>query len=235
MIAIGTLVNTGAILVGGALGSFVIPRVPDAMKETVMKALGLTTLLIGLQMALASKEVLLIIVSLAAGGFIGEALQIERRLEKQAERLERMTGDSGGTFAASFVRITLLFCVGAMAITGSFEDGLHHNPSILFAKAVLDGIGSIVFSSVMGPAVILTALPVFLYQGFLTLGATSLTGLMSPAMINELAACGGILVMAIGLNLTEAVKIRVGNLIPALLLIPLLVGGKAWMAGLFHG
>jgi uncharacterized membrane protein YqgA involved in biofilm formation len=229
MIGIGTLANTAAIVVGGVLGSFVIPRVPDKMKETIMRVLGLAVLVIGIQMALTSKELLLIIISLAAGAAIGEAIRIEDRLENQARRLEKLMGTRTGDFAATFVRISLLFCVGAMAITGSFEDGLNHNPSILFAKAMLDGIGSIIFASVMGPAVIMTAVPVLLYQGSLTLGAAGLQSVMTPSMVNELAACGGILVMAIGLNLTEAVRVRVGNLLPALLLIPLLVALKDWL------
>lgn len=229
MIGIGTLVNAGAIIAGGALGSYVVPKVSDAVRESVFKVLGLATFLIGLQMAWSNKEMLLIIIGLALGAVIGELLHIEDRLANLVNHVEKVIGKQSGDFTANFVRISLLFCVGAMAITGSFQDALNHDPSVLFAKAVLDGTSSLVFASFMGPAVILTAIPVVLYQGALTLGASGLHAILSPGMINELAACGGILVMAIGLNVAEVVKVRVGNLLPALVLVPLLVGAKGWI------
>lgn len=223
MVGLGTLANTGAILIGGALGSFVIPQVPERVRQTTMQALGLGVLLIGLQMAWTTQEMLLVLVGLALGAVTGELLQIEAHLERWAGGLEKLPRFSGAGTAAAFVQTTLLYCIGAMAITGSLQDGLQGNPTTLYAKAILDGISAIMFASVLGPGVILSAIPVLLYQGGITLGASLLTSILSPAIIREVSAAGGLMVMAIGLNVLGLIKIRVGNLVPALLYVGVLV------------
>lgn len=224
MIGMGTLVNAGTVIVGGALGSLVIPRVPDNVRKTTMQALGLGTMLIGLQMAWATKEMLLVLVALAVGTVAGELLRIDDRLQSLATRLERWPVTQRGGFAKSFVQTSLLFCVGAMAITGSLQDGLAGDPSILYAKAVLDGVGAVMFGSVMGPGVMLAALPVLAYQGALTLGASGISQIMSQAMIHEIGATGGLMVLGLGFNLAGVAEIRVANMLPALVVIAVLVG-----------
>jgi uncharacterized protein len=224
MIGLGTLVNAGTVIVGGALGSLVIPRVPDNVRKSTMQALGLGTLLIGLQMAWTTKEMLLVLVSLAVGTISGELLRIDDRLQGLATRLERWPMTQRGGFAKSFVQTTLLFCVGAMAITGSLQDGLQGDPSTLYAKAVLDGVGAVMFGSVMGPGVMLAAIPVLIYQGALTLGASLVSQVLSPAMIAEVGATGGLMVAGLGLNLIGATEIKVANMLPALVVIAALVG-----------
>lgn len=223
MIGLGTLANTGAILVGGALGCFVIPKVPERVRQTTMQALGLGVFLIGLQMAWETKELLLVLVGLALGAVTGELIQIEARLERWAGAVEKLPRFSGAGTAAAFVQTTLLYCIGAMAITGALQDGLQGNPTTLYAKSILDGVSAILFGSVLGPGVILSAIPVLLYQGGLTLGASALTAILSPAIIREVSAAGGLMVMAIGLNVLGLMKIRVGNLVPALLFVGILV------------
>jgi uncharacterized protein len=229
MIGLGTLANAGTILIGGALGAFVIPQVPERVRQTTMQALGLGVFLLGLQMAWKSEEMLFVLVSLALGAVTGELLQIEARLERWAGAVEKLPRFGRQGMAAAFVQATLLFCIGAMAITGSLSDGLQGDPSTLYAKALLDGVSSIMFASVLGPGVILSAIPVLLYQGAITLGASFLTAVLSPAIIREVAAAGGIMVMAIGVNILGLIKIRVGNLVPALLFVAILVAflGKA--------
>lgn len=224
MIGLGTLVNAGAVIVGGALGSFVIPQVPENVRKTTMQALGLGTILIGLQMAWQTQELLLVLVSLAAGAVVGELARIEERLQGWAKRLERWPIAQRGTFAQAFVQTTLLFCVGAMAITGSLQDGLAGDPSTLYAKAVLDGIAAVMFGSMMGPGVILSALPVLIYQGGLTLGASAISQVLTPATIREIGATGGLMVLGLGFNLVGAVEVRVANLLPALVVVAVLVG-----------
>lgn len=225
MIGLGTLVNGGTVIVGGALGSLVIPRVPDHVRKTTMQALGLCTMLIGLQMAWETKKMILVLVAMAVGTIAGELLHIDDHLQGLAGKLERwpMLTRQGG-FAQSFVQTSLLFCVGAMAITGSLQDGLSGDPSILYAKAVLDGIGAIMFGSVMGPGVMLAAIPVLVYQGALTLGASAISQVMSQTMIHEIGATGGLMVLGLGLNLVGAVEIKVANLLPALVVVAALVG-----------
>ncbi|MDB4895101.1 MAG: hypothetical protein JWN15_1363 [Firmicutes bacterium] len=224
MIGLGTLVNAGAVIVGGALGSLVIPRVPDHVRKSTMQALGLGTALIALQMGWETKKMLLVLIALAVGTVAGELLRIDDRLQGFATRLERWPVTRRGGFAQSFVQVTLLFCVGAMAITGSLQDGLAGNPAILYSKAVLDGVSAIMFGSVMGPGVMLTAVPVLLYQGALTLGAAWLSQVLSPAVIREVGATGGLLVLGVALNLIGAAEIKVANLLPALVVVAVLVG-----------
>jgi uncharacterized membrane protein YqgA involved in biofilm formation len=223
MIALGTLVNAATVVVGGALGSLVIPRVPENVRKTTMQALGLGVVLIGLQMAWVTENLMLVLVSLAIGAILGELGRIDERLQGLATKLERWPIARRDGFAKAFVQTTLLFCVGAMTITGSFQDGLFGDPSILLAKAVLDGVSATMFGSVMGPGVMLSAIPVLLIQGSLTLGATWLSQILTEPMIHEIGATGGLLVLGLGLNLVGATEIKVANLLPALAVVPILV------------
>lgn len=225
MIGLGTLVNAGAVIVGGVLGSLVIPRVPENIQKTTMHAIGLCVTLIGLQMAWATKNMLMMLVAMAVGAVIGELLRLDDRLNGLAAHLEQWPVLAArGSFAQGFVQATLLFCVGAMAITGSLQDGLAHDPSTLYAKAVIDGVSATMLGSVMGPGVMLSAAPILLYQGTLTFGATWLSRLLTEPMIREVGATGGLLVLALGLTLVGAVKIKVANLLPALVVVAVLVG-----------
>lgn len=222
MIGLGTLANVGAIIVGGALGSLVIPEVPERVRKTTLQALGLTVLLIGLKMAWDTQNMLLVVIAMAVGTIAGELLRIEERLQEWAQKLERWPITQRGGFAKGLVHASLIYCTGAMAITGSLKDGLTGDASILYAKSLLDGITAIMFGSVMGIGVMFSALPVLLYQGALTLGASAISGLLTEAMIREVSATGGLMVAAIGLNLIGAVEIRVANTLPALLVVAIL-------------
>jgi len=194
------------------------------MRTSTMKALGLAVVLIGLKMAWATESILLLVVSLALGTMIGEWLRIEDRLQAWAKRLERWPFTQRGGFAKGFVQASLLFCTGAMAITGALEDGLSGNPSILYAKSILDGVASIMFGSVMGVGVMFAAVPVLVYQGLITLGASAISGFLTEAMIREISATGGLMVAAIGFNLMGAAEIRIGNLLPGLVVVAALAG-----------
>ncbi|BAD42091.1 DUF554 domain-containing protein [Symbiobacterium thermophilum] len=224
MVGLGTLANVGAVLLGGALGSLVIPQVPEEMRTSTMKALGLAVVLIGLKMAWETESILLLVVSLALGTMLGEWLRIEDRLQAWARRLERWPITQRGGFAKGFVQASLLFCTGAMAITGALEDGLNGNPSILYAKSILDGVASIMFGSVMGVGVMFAAVPVLVYQGLITLGASAISRFLTEAMIREISATGGLMVAAIGFNLMGAAEIRIGNLLPGLVVVAALAG-----------
>jgi uncharacterized membrane protein YqgA involved in biofilm formation len=219
----GTIVNAAAIAVGGLLGASVGRLLKDGTQKTVMHALGLSVVLIGLKMAWNTREMLLVIVSLVIGAVIGECLRIEDRLAALGKRLEDLVGGGQGDFARGFVRTTLLYCVGAMAITGALEDGLGGNPTILYAKAVLDGVSAIIFATTMGLGVAFSSIPVLLYQGAITIGAGSLGAFLSADTINEVSAAGGILVVGIGLNILDLTRIRVGNLLPSVVVVAALL------------
>lgn len=217
----GTIVNALAICVGTFFGVVLRSGIPDKYKETSVAALGLAIVLIGLKGAWETNNALILIAALVLGGIIGEALGIEQRLHRFGQKAERYLGKSGNVGEA-FVTATLVYCVGAMAIMGSLQSGLSGNHETLLAKSLLDGISSIFFASTLGVGVALSAVSVFAYQGTITLGAKWLAALISAPMISEMNAVGGILVIAIGLGILEIKKIRVGNLLPSILVAALL-------------
>jgi uncharacterized protein len=219
----GTAVNGAAIVVGGLLGVLLGDRIPDRYKLIVMQGIALTVVLIGLQMALGTQRLLIVIFSLIIGGLIGEALGIDASLRRVGSWLEQKASRSGSGLARAFVFATLIYGVGAMAVTGALESGLLAKHSILYAKAVLDGVSAVAFAATMGVGICLSAVPVVLYQGTIALAAGTLRPYLGSDVIVELSAVGGLLIFAIGLNLLELKEIRVANFLPAFLVI------MAWM------
>lgn len=221
---LGTLVNALAIIAGGLIGLMFRKGIGPRYEESIRMALGLAVALVGAKGALlAENELLVLIFSLVIGTVIGEWLDIEGRLERFGqwlqERMNRGQKSSGNaSFGRAFVSATLLFCVGSMAIVGSLESGLTGNHQTLFAKASLDGLISVVFASAQGPGVLLSAVPVLLYQGSITMAATLLKPLLTAATVANMSAVGGLLIVVIGINLLGITKIRVGNMLPAIFL-----------------
>lgn len=222
MIMQGTAVNAAAIVIGSVVGLKAGHLIPNRVRGTVMAGVGLAVVLIGCQLALKSREPLIIIGCLIGGGIIGELLRIEDRLEALGNWIgDRFQGS--GQVAEGFVTASLLFCVGAMAIMGSLQDGLGSPPEILYAKAALDGITSVALASTLGFGVLFSSLAVFAYQGAITLSATLAQQLLTPAVVQEMNAVGGLLILAIGLDLLGMKRLPVGNLLPAVFLAPPLV------------
>jgi len=218
----GTFVNAAAIVAGGLAGLFLKHGIGDGYKRTIMQAVSLSVILIGVRSALEATDLLGVIVCMAVGSLLGEVLKIESGLEAlgvYAERKFDRTGNGG--FAKGFVTASLVFCVGSMAIVGSLESGLTGNHATLFAKSLLDGITSVIFASTFGIGVIFSAVPVLLYQGIMTLGASLAKPFLTPDVIAQMSAVGGLLIAAIGINMLELARIRVGNMLPAIFL-PLL-------------
>ncbi|MBB6481490.1 DUF554 domain-containing protein [Spirochaeta isovalerica] len=210
----GNIVNALAIIAGSLLGLFLFRgRMKGEMNDSLIKATALAILLIGLKNAWAGENMLLIIFSLVIGTFLGELIGIERRLEDLGKFVEsKLKGDN---IARGFVTASLLYCVGSMAILGSLEGGLRNQHDILLAKAVLDGVISIMFTSTLGAGVIFSAIPVFIYQGAIVLGAVFVKDLLTDQVIANLSGVGGLLIAALALNQLEVRKIRVGNMLPA--------------------
>ncbi|GHU79742.1 membrane protein [Clostridia bacterium] len=223
---IGTIVNALAILAGGGLGLLLRGVSPERFRVTIMQGLALAVVLIGIQGALKTNDIMCVITSLVLGGLLGEALRIESRLESLGDAARRLlshnstdnTNNIDSSFTEGFLTASLVYCVGAMAIIGSLEDGLTGAHSTLFAKSALDGVSAIFFASTLGPGVLLSALPVFVYQGLISLLAHALSPLLTSTAMAEMSAVGGLLIVGIGLNLLNIVKIRVGNMLPATLL-----------------
>jgi uncharacterized protein len=218
---LGTTVNAAAILLGGSLGLKAGHLLSERVRGTIMAGLGLAVLLIGVQLALKSREPMIVIGSLIGGGLIGELLRIEERLDAFGAYLEHRFKGSG-RMAEGFVTASLLYCVGAMAIMGALQDGLGHRPDILYAKSALDGVASVALASTLGIGVLFSALPLLLYQGFITLGAGLAQQLLTQPVVQEMNAVGGLLIVAIALDLLGLKRLPVGNLLPAVFLaVPL--------------
>ena len=220
----GTIVNVIAIFLGCSVGFILKSRFPEKIGKVVMQALGLASLLIGAQMALKTNNILLVIFSLVIGGVIGEIIGIEEGLERFGERvkLKFKSNDSSERFVEGFVTASLLYCVGSMAIMGALKEGLSGNPDILYAKSLMDGVTSLAFTAAMGIGVLFSVIPVFLYQGGITLLSRLIKDFLTPETINEMTAVGGILILGIGFGLLEIRKIKIGNLLPAILVAALL-------------
>ncbi len=217
----GTIVNTAAIIAGSLLGLFFKKGIPDSYNRTIMHGISLCVIIIGVNAALKSDAVLVVIISLVIGSVTGEILQIEPRLESLGRAMGKIFAGSNENFYKGFVTASLLFCVGSLAIVGSLESGLTGNHQTLFAKSALDGVTSVLLTSSLGVGVLFSSVPILLYQGGITLAAASAKPFLTPDVVSQMTAVGGILIMAIGLNLLEITKIKIGNMLPAIFL-PLL-------------
>lgn len=218
---LGTLVNTLAIIAGSLIGLLFRKGLSEKYSRTIMHAVGLAVVLIGIKTALQTDAIMVIILSLAIGSALGELLGIEDRLEGLGNWIgRRLSKDSQG-ISKGFVSASLLFCVGAMAIVGSLESGLSGNHQTLFAKSVLDLLGSVFFASTLGIGVLFSAVSVFVYQGFITVTASFLRQFLVPEVVSQMSAIGGLLILAVGIGLLEIKKIKIGNMLPAVF-IPLI-------------
>lgn len=231
MIGLGTLGNIALILIGSTLGFLLKGRLKEYYQDTIMKGLGLAVMFIGISGALegilvikdgsiVSTNIMLMIISLAIGGLIGEFIDIEGRLDNVGQWLKRklkVNQDKNKGFVEGFVSSSLLFCVGAMAIIGSLRDGLNGDPSMLLAKGVIDGVVAIFFASTLGIGVLFSVIPVGIYQGIITIAAGLIEPFLSDRLVLNLSFVGSILVFAIGINMISDKKIKTGNLLPAIL------------------
>ncbi len=223
MMRIGTAINVVAVLVGGGIGTFVGTRLSDGMWETAMHAIGFVTLLVGVQSFLEYANPLVPLVSVVAGLIVGELLGIEGGLKRFGDRLKKRFSSGESPVSRAFVTTSLLFCVGPLTVIGSLEDGLKGDYSLLALKSALDFIAALTFASVLGWGVLLSAGTVLVVQGSLTLGANFLDAVVTGPMISATTATGGILIFGLGLGLLDLKEVRVANMLPALLLAPVLV------------
>lgn len=219
MILLGTIVNAAAILLGGLGGLLLKGGLPERFAQTVMQGVALCVLLIGLSGALEGMPYLMaVILYMVIGALLGEGLRIEERLERFGKRVEEKFSKGDSQFTKGFVTASLLFCVGAMAIMGSFESGLKGSHDILYSKSVLDGIAALIFASTLGIGVLFSAASVFVYQGAITLLSGALSSVLTETVIAQMSAVGGLLIVALGLNMLLSSKLKVGNLLPAIFL-----------------
>ncbi len=230
----GTLINMGAIIAGTAVGSLAGPRLPARMRRIVLYGIGLVVLMVGFQMAVRTQNVLAVLGAILIGGTIGELLRLEERLEQLGQFFQdRFSKGSEQSISEGFVTASLVFCVGPMAILGSISDGLSGDYSLLSIKAVMDGFASIAFGAGMGWGVGLSALSILVYQGAITLLAGSLPGALNEAMITEMTATGGLIIIGIGIKLLDLKDLPLANFVPAIAVAPAILALIPLFRGLF--
>lgn len=221
---VGTLVNTGSVIIGSLIGLLLGNILPERLRDTVMKGLGLCTLFIGITGMLDGSNALITIISIAVGAVIGELCDLDGHLNRFADGLEkkfqRSKNGGGPSLAEGFVTASLVFCVGAMTIVGSLNDGLTGNHEMLFTKATLDFVSSMIFASSLGIGVMMAAAAVLVIQGSIACLASLVAPLLqqNPAMIPEMTVVGSVLIMGLGLNMLGITKLKVMNYVPAIFL-----------------
>lgn len=223
-VMLGAFVNALLIAIGAIIGRF-FKGIPEKMKETVMSIIGLAIALLGLQMGFESSNFIIIVISLVIGTVIGEALNLEEKFQRFGIWVESLFGKNktDGSIAEGFVTASLIFCIGSMAVIGALDSGLRNDHNVLITKGIIDGFLSIVLSSTVGIGVILSAIPILIYEGGMALLAEWISVYIPQAamdsFVKEMTATGGVMILAIGLNVAGLTKIRVANLLPGLVAV----------------
>lgn len=232
-----TVVNMLTVLVGSCVGLALRGKFSEELGNAIMKGIGLANLGMGMASLLGTADFMGVIICMVVGTLIGEKANIERAMDRFGDLLRRklVKGEGNSRFVEGFVNATVLFCVGAMTINGAIAAGIEGNYSILLTKSVMDGVSSITFAAAMGPGVLCAVIPILVYQGGLTLLAGVVGPYLSAAVITEMSAVGGAIIIGIGLNLLDLGRehIRVSNMLPAIFLPILYVPLSAFLTGLF--
>ena len=220
---LGTYVNVVAVIIGSIIGVLLHQRFPENLKKIGFQAIGLCVLFLGISMALKTENFLILIFSMLIGALIGEAIHLDRHIDRFGEFLKAHIGSTNEQFSEGLVTAFLIYCTGAMTIVGAIEDGLTNNPSILFAKSLMDGCASIALASTFGIGVLFSVIPLFIFQGGITLLAASSKAFFTETLLNELSAVGGVILMGLGIHLMDLKELKVVNFLPALFVVIVLV------------
>ena len=221
-IMLGTLINTGAVIVGSTIGLLIHSKLPPRITAITFQGIGLFTLFIGFLMAQRTQNPLVMIFSIVIGAIIGELIDLAAYLERISNFLKIKVKSKEEKFSEGLITAFLLFCMGSMTILGAIEEGLGNRPNLFLAKSVLDGFSSIALSTTFGIGVLFSAVPLLIYQGALTLFAGLLQNVLSKVVVNELSAVGGLILIGLGLNILEIKPIKILNMLPALLIAVIL-------------
>jgi len=228
MVITGSFLNGLFIIIGSIIGLF-FRNIQNKTKETVLTVIGLTVAVLGIQLSITSTNFIIIVISLVIGTIIGEWLNIEGWFEKVGYKVESLFREQNttGKIAEGFITASLIFVIGSMAVVGAIDSGVKNDHTILITKGIIDGFMSIFLTSTLGIGVILSAIPVFLYEGIIALSATTIEHIVPKEVftqfIQEMSATGGIMILAIGLNVAKITSIRVANLLPSLIVVGVVV------------
>ncbi len=226
---LGVLVNAAAVVLGGVIGLVFGRFLTEKLTRAAMTGIGLCTLYIGFSGSLQAENPLILIAALVFGAVAGTLMDLDGAVNRLGEKAQKLARGKGGRVAEGFVTASLLFCVGAMAVTGSLDAGLRGDNGTLYAKSALDFVAAVMLASTLGAGVAMSALAVLVYQGAIALAAGLIAPVLTPQAVHEMAGAGSLLIVAIGLNLLGVTKIKVADLLPAIAVAPVL----ALLAGLF--
>ncbi len=213
----GTFVNIITVIAGSFIGILIGTKFPENIKKIAFDGVGLSSLALGIMLALKTDNIIIMVFSILFGAIIGELLKIEEFLENLGDKIKNKV-KAKSSFTEGFITATLIFCVGSMAIIGSINEGLTGDATILYTKSILDGITSIALSSTLGIGVMFSTLPILIYQGGITLFSSTIKNLFTTHAINMITGVGGVLIIGIGLNLLGIKKIKLANFLPALII-----------------
>lgn len=217
---LGVLVNTATVIIGSAIGMIFKKGISKKISDAVMIAIGACTLFIGISGSLSGKNVLITIISMVLGTIVGTVIDIDKRINKVGDFFKAKFSKTGSAFTEGFVTGCLIFCVGAMTITGSIDSGITGNNSTIFAKSLLDLISSMMLASALGIGIMFAAIFVFVFQGALVLLAQYIGPFLGEAVIGELSCVGSIIIILLGLNIMGIGKFKVANFLPAIFFAP---------------
>ena len=220
----GTLLNAATVLVGGLLGTALGDRLPERLRENVVRGVGLFTLAMGVKFAIDTTNLLFMLGAILLGGIIGSLAGVDTRLNQLGEALQRrFSRGTTSTVAEGFVTASIVFCVGPLTFLGSIQNGLTGDASLLTVKSVLDGFTAIALAATLGWGVLLTIPLILIYQGGLALGASLFVGLLTDLQLREMSAVGGLLIIGVGLKLLAIRDVKVADFLPAIVVSPLVV------------
>jgi len=215
----GTFINVATVVLGSGIGLLIHSRLPERYSKVMFQAFGLFTIFLGTKMALETNHIMVMIFSLLLGTLLGEWMNLEKGMDRLARFIKRRVKSRNERFTEGFVTAFLVFCMGSMTILGAIEEGLGNRPNLLLTKSLMDGFSSMALASALGVGVMLSVIPLLLYQGGITLFAGFLSGVLSPDVVAELSAVGGILLIGLGFVLLDVKKIRIMNMLPSLVIV----------------
>lgn len=218
----GTLINVIAVIIGSLIGLIFHSKLSKKLTDTAFYGVGLFTIVLGISMAIKTNNFLIMIISIVIGSIFGEIIDIEKGINTFGEWLKNKFKNRNERFSEGFITAFLLYCMGSMTILGAIEEGIEGTPTLLIAKSILDGFSSIVLAAALGLGVLFSFIPLFLFQGGLTLFASNMQTVFTDVMINELTAVGGIILLGLGITILEIKKIRILNMLPSLFLVVIL-------------
>ena len=219
ILPLGSILNALSVIIGSIIGIYFGSFLSQNIRKAVFRIIGLFTIVLGIQMSLKTNQFLILLISLITGTIIGESLSIEKGIESLSNKLKIKLQSENKLFSEGLITAFLLYCIGSMTFIGSIEEGIHQNRTLMYTKSLMDGITSILLASSFGTGVLFSAIPLLIFQSALTLGAFYFESYLYPELITEISAVGGIIIIGIGLNILEITKIKVSNMLPALLLI----------------